>query len=291
MFDKKNKYFKTSIFYLFLYLIFIFIFPFLRGAINKKNVSINTPATVLKAADSSTNFFSSFFINIGNFFSSKKDLALKIDELNSQILELKKQTIIQKISEKDMQKIVIAKKIFTDSLNMYNTILVDKGSESGVQEGDFVYVDGDKVIGRIERVNLSSSIVNLISKDKYKSEASILGEKIDISVKDLDNPSTASSSQEGLLDSPFVASMPTHIGKRHYVVIDVYGYGSGDFVAQVPENIYVSTGTEVLLAENESKVLGQVVKVEHPEASFFQVVLIRGYYNPRLNNDYYIDIK
>jgi phage repressor protein C with HTH and peptisase S24 domain len=155
------------------------------------------------------------------------------------------------------------------------------------------------LIGQIESINSNTSLLSLYSKDKNKIEAVLKASRDDsvVSKPQTGVGSTSTSTSIDNSSSTLSFSSSTIFNSNNdirisatsrNIIIDIYGNGSGDFFVSLPDNIRVSTGTIIYLASDESKALGEVVKVENEEASFYQKVFIKGYYNTRINDNYYI---
>lgn len=315
---RSKKKFQHNILFIVIYLVFLFSFPLLRNYFNVNDIKLGAPETVLVAADSSTNFVSKVFSNFFGYFSYKKDLLNKITKLEEDLKLVKDEKIIGDITQS--QDKIVAKKISSDFTKIYQTILLNKGSRDSVIDDSLVFIYPNKAVGIIESVSEKTSLVSLFSKDKNEVEGSVLLRDLNKIQDDnknetenqietftssssiIDTISTATTSATSASSSTSSSSLSffsndinidisTPINSSKSILINFVGYGGGDFVAKIPENIKISTGTLVYLARDESKVLGEIVKIEKQEAAFYQILFVRGYYNTRENSDYYIDIK
>ncbi len=293
---KRKGKLKQNLIFIIVYIISFISFFYLQNYYDKQNIvsleSGNITAPSLKSEGI-----------VLNYFSNKREMSLEIDKLKKE-LELEKLRYLDlknyifeidknwKEEEKDL-KIISAKKIFTDYTTIYSTALLNKGIRDGVSEGDLVFLYPDKAIGIISRVKNKTSQVSMFSKDKNKIEG-ILKIKIEENLlKELENIENI----EEIENQPIVSTFQNNkesitssfaIKSSDQIIVDLYGYGGGDFIMTIPKNIEVETGMEIYMANYEDKVLGSIVKIEKPEASYYQVVLIKGYYNTRENNIYYI---
>lgn len=303
---KTKKKFKYNILFIVIYFVFLFSFPFLRNYFNVNKIQVAAPETVLIAADSSTNFVSNIFYNILGYFSNRKNLLDEISRLENELQIEKDKNVINVNGVGDAKKIV-AKKIFSDFTNIYETILLNKGREAGVEEEAIVFLYPDKAIGVVSSVGEKSSLVSLYSKDKNQVEGVVRarnfrestetipiqnenileGENFDSS-NSTSGISSASTSTSTSLNEINI-NLSTPISSADGLLIEFIGYGGGDFIAKIPENIKISTGTIIYLARDESKALGEIIKIEKQEAAFYQVLFVRGYYNTRENGNYYIE--
>ncbi len=239
-----------------------------------------------------------------DYFYSRKYLLAEINKLQEDLLQEKDKNIIKENLIQNNKEIIIAKKIFTDFTSVYDTILINKGAQDGIDEGDFVFIDENKIIGKISKVNKNSSLITLFSKNKEKVEGivnavknqnTVLYTKEDTGVgkgEDIDNLNTENkienSTNTVLLDKDNENINPKIVKNGTNILIDLFGYGGGDFIANVPGNIEVAIGDIVYFGIDESKYLGEIVSIDRQDASFYQVLLIRGYYNTRQNDNYYI---
>lgn len=293
---RENKRIKWNIFFILVYIVFLFSFSTLRGYFNRQNIQISIPNRALIIANSSTGLVSNVFKNITNYFLDKKVLFLKINTLEKELEIEKEKNIALSVnskfssSENDF-KVLSAKKIFSDFTTIYSSVLLNKGYLDGVEEKSLVFIYPNKAIGIIERVGNKTSLLSLFSKDKNQIEG-ILKIKVEkdifeeqIIIESDTAISNATTSTSTILD---IKPSSILIKSGEQIIVDIYGYGGGDFIARLPKNIEVSIGTKIYLANDEDKVLGEIIKVEKPEASFYQIILIEGYYNTRENNIYYI---
>lgn len=300
----KKSNIKWNIFYIIIYIIFLFIFPFFKNYLSGNEISVNKGVAVLNVADKSTDIALNSFEGIMDYFYSRKYLLAEINKLQEDLLQEKDKNIIKENLIQNNKEIIIAKKIFTDFTSVYDTILINKGAQDGIDEGDFVFIDENKIIGKISKVNKNSSLITLFSKNKEKVEGivnavknqnTVLYTKEDTGVgkgEDIDNLNTENkienSTNTVLLDKDNENINPKIVKNGTNILIDLFGYGGGDFIANVPGNIEVAIGDIVYFGIDESKYLGEIVSIDRQDASFYQVLLIRGYYNTRQNDNYYI---
>lgn len=282
---KRKGKLKQNLIFIIVYIISFISFFYLQNYYDKQNI------VSLESGNITTSNIKSEGIVL-SYFSNKREMSLEIDKLKKE-LELEKLRYLDlknyifeidkdwKEEEKDL-KIISAKKIFTDYTTIYSTALLNKGIRDGVSEGDLVFLYPDKAIGIISRVKNKTSQVSMFSKDKNKIEG-ILKIKIEENLlKELENIENIEEIENQLTTSSFA------IKSSDQIIVDLYGYGGGDFIMTIPKNIEVETGMDIYMANYEDKVLGSIVKIEKPEASYYQVVLIKGYYNTRENHIYYI---
>lgn len=308
----KNIYNKLNLIFIIIFVSFFFSFPAIKNSLSKKeDVDYSLSESLLISVNNDSNIFNKTFSNLKIYFLSRKLLQEKIDSLQNDIDNLKYDNVINNSytnllknnSNNDFP--ILTKKIFQDFTSIYNTVLLDKGFVNSVEEGDIVFIYPDKVIGEISNINSKTSIMSLYSKsgnklqgvlNAYKDESIVLVKDIKNSSSSisLNSSTTASSSiiDTDLQNIQQKANESLNQDKKlHNIIVEVVGVGSGDFTASVPDNIVVSTGTIVYLATDNSKSLGEIVKIENEEASFYKTLFIKGYYNTRSEDDYYISPK
>ncbi len=289
MIINRKKFFKLNFFYIIFYIIFLFIFPSLKKYLDGDILSINKSAKILNLANKSTNLALYSFNNVIEYFYSRKYLLSEMDKLKLELEQAKNRHILDLNQENNNKQIIVAKKIFTDFTNIYDNLLINKGSDDGVLEGDIVFTYENNLIGKVYKVNKNSSLVILFSKDKEKVEGIIkavknnntvsLKEALDFDKNEIEINSSSSKA---------ITDLEKNKNSIEDILIDVIGYGGGDFISFIPGNLEVSVGDRIYYALDDKKYIGEVVSIEKQDASFYKVLLIRGYYNSRLNNDYYI---
>ncbi len=315
---KEKKYFRNNLILILIFIFFFLSFSKIKFFFNSftEVQHRNIPGFFLSSINSTINNSSMFFYNIRMYFVSKKSLLNRIANLEDQ-LEIQKYNSIINFSSIDSHSIsgdidfisknknilnkdlpIPTKKIFSDFTSIYDTVLLDKGFSSGVEKGDIVFLYPNFIIGQIDNVNPNSSLLSLYSRDKNKIEGIIKVSKNNSKTNftDLKNQSSSStgispdSISQSSSSTPLVPIeiIPNKKNNKSSVLINLFGDGGGDFVATLPNNLEVATGTIIYLSSDESKALGEVVKVEITESSFYQNILVRGYYNTRLNDTYYI---
>ncbi|MEX0933810.1 MAG: rod shape-determining protein MreC [Candidatus Paceibacterota bacterium] len=118
----------------------------------------------------------------------------------------------------------------------YDTLIIDTGSDDKVKEGDRVLFGSDVVIGKVEKVYRSTSLVRLFSSP---------GEEIGVLVGERGLSATA------------------------------YGRGGGNFIMEIPRGIEIKEGDVVFLPSLVIQILGVVSVVEKHPGSSFQKILFR----------------
>ena len=115
------------------------------------------------------NWFEDSFASAGNYKKEIERLEKKVAEYENQLVEYN--DIKQKLSSYETMlgvkeenpdfKLERAKIIGTDSADMFTSLIIDKGSNSGVQANDPV-IYGNYVVGTVKKVHPSYSIVESI---------------------------------------------------------------------------------------------------------------------------------
>lgn len=313
---KEKKYFRNNLILILIFIFFFLSFSRIKSFFNSSTQDKNVPESFLSSINNGIENSFGFFSGIGGYFSSKTALQNQVADLKNQLEAQKYYSIInssnsldssststspafsnslsksKNILDKDLP--VVAKKIFSDFTSIYETVLLDKGFASGVEKGDIVFLYPNQIIGQIDNINPNTSLMTLYSKDKNKIEGvmKVIKNNSKTNFADLKNQNSASFTASSSLStsSSSLISIETNSKQKNEssVLIDLFGNGGGDFIATLPNNLEVATGTIIYLSNDESKALGEVVKVETQDASFYETILIKGYYNSRLNDSYYI---
>jgi cell shape-determining protein MreC len=118
----------------------------------------------------------------------------------------------------------------------YDSLIVDMGEDHGLAPGDLVYADMDYLIGHVEAVYPSSSLIKLFSSP---------GEKVEVLV--------------GSSSSAVIAE----------------GRGSGNFYIKVPRNIEVKEGDPIIVPSLHALVLGSAEKVEAGEGDAYSYIYFK----------------
>jgi cell shape-determining protein MreC len=181
-----------------------------------------------------------FFKNKNNLLKENDGLKMKLSEAEEKIAMLE----IQENENKELGEIVGGKdspdKIFGRILSKppitsYDTIVVDLGTESGIENGDKVVSAEGFSIGEVKRVFKDTSLVSLYSSGGNSINVLIGGDKI-----------------------PGIAS----------------GKGGGSFVITLPKNSEVREGDIVRMAETGG-ILGSVGKIFSGEEDSFDEVFVQ----------------
>ena len=191
---------------------------------------------------------SSFFSTVVSFFSSKKSLHLENEmlkrELDSTRVEIIGFDVLEKENEDlkalfhrpdSNQNFVLAGILAKPNHSPYDILVIDAGSENGIQIGSAVFSSGTP-LGQVAEIYAKESKVKLFSTP---------GEKI-----------SAILNESG-------------------VSLDLNGLGGGTFEAQIPRDVEVKEGDAVLLPGIDRKIIATVEKVVFDARDPFQKLLMR----------------
>lgn len=196
-------------------------------------------------SDSLANIFGSFRAN-NSLVKENANLREEINRMQAQVLDrnlLKErlQMIEESWGHLEDDNRVISTVISTPWRSPYDILVIDRGEEVGIRQGDIVVYAGSSAIGRIIEVYPSSAKIMLFSSPQEKELAVLIGE----------------------------ARIPAKS----------QGRGMGNFEAKMPQGSAVSAGSDVLLAEDPSIILGVVGLVEEKDSTLFMRVLFRTPFN------------
>jgi cell shape-determining protein MreC len=180
---------------------------------------------------------------------SKKELINEVISLRDEALSQEnKLTLLSSLSSEveDLKKIlnrgsseqyVVASILTRPPQSLYDTFIIDIGSQKGVTVGDVVSVDGTFVVGTIESTQENTSLVSLFSTPGTSHEAYISDIGISLVIK---------------------------------------GKGNGTFVAEVPRDILIEEGMSVLSAGINTQSYGVVKNVDSDPRDPTKRILIEG---------------
>ncbi|MFA6227141.1 MAG: rod shape-determining protein MreC [Candidatus Paceibacterota bacterium] len=191
----------------------------------------------------------SFFSNSLERLKSKSALIAENQLLQSEMTKGKKDTELNRIliqentDLKDLlgrksiySKAVLASILVKPSFSPYDTLIVDIGTDAGVVVGDKVSADGNIFIGRVSEVYANSSKVILYSSPDEK--------------------------------------VLVLVGSNN-VLKEAVGIGGGNFKIELPREIDIKEGDDVVIPSISPNIFGIVEKVEYKEADSFQTVLFK----------------
>lgn len=139
-------------------------------------------------------------------------------------------------SEKLIKDFILSVILSRPPHSPYDSLVIDIGEDKGLMQGDLVYAERHYLIGKIESVNPTTSIVKLFSSPD---------EKIDVLL--------------GSSTIPVVAE----------------GRGGGNFYIKVPRNIDVKEGDPIIVPSFHSIVLGTAEKVDAGEGEAYTQIYFK----------------
>lgn len=196
-----------------------------------QNISRFFASPIWSAENSVIYGFSSFL----NYFKSKSSLANQNQILKDEnarlyglILEAdslrKENEYFKKIlGREEIKNTILATVLVKPNKSLYDTLIIDIGSNQGVLPGNIVFANGEIEIGVISSVYKKSSIVTLYSSPKYKSSV---------------------------------------IFPETNMTIDLEGTGGGGFYFIVPRDVVINEGTiftSLSLMPHPVAIVGKIV--------------------------------
>ena len=232
---------KNHVFYIVAVIFFILIFslPWSRNLL----FSVGSPFWSFK------NSIVSFFSNNISVLDSKTNLLKENSILKQQTLTNDRGQALFGLLKKENedlknilnrsnfgQRLLLATVLVKPFLSAYDTLIIDVGSENGVTVGNKVLADGNTFIGYISEVYNDTSKVILYSSP---------GEQVKVL-----------------------------IGNNN-VEKNAIGLGGGNFSAQVPKEIDVKEGDNIVIPSVSANVFGVVEKIEYKETDSYQNILFK----------------
>jgi len=198
----------------------------------------------LKAGNSVNNWFDkklSYFKNKQSLEEESHSLSARVEELESaisfcQVLESQNNELREIFSRKDDQNYIIAFAVSRPPQSPYDVLVLDAGSEQGIQNGMEVTAYGNILIGYISEVFSKTSKVKLISFPK---------EEINVLLQNAN------------------------------VQVIAIGHGSGNFEIDLPKAVEVQEGDKVVTMSTNQLLLGIVEKIISNPSDPFQKILFR----------------
>jgi rod shape-determining protein MreC len=188
------------------------------------------------------------FSGIGGFFSSKSTLIKENEELRNRLAEsaaqmsnygavLDDNAKLQEILNRKPENVslVTAAILSKPNRSLYDTLVIDAGSNNGINVGDTVFAFGDVPIGRVADISQSSSKVILFSTPGERTE-------VLIGVKD--------------------------------AFVEIVGRGGGNFEMIMPRDFVLEKGATVTLPGIIPHVVGIVETIISDPRDSFQKVLL-----------------
>lgn len=169
-------------------------------------------------------------------------LKARIETYNAELLELRilRDENLKLRNElsyiKSPNDVIVSRVIGKPSQSLYNSLIIDQGSKSGVVVGQLVTTQGTIALGRVASVSANTAVVELFSGPQFD--------------RDL-------------------------VMKNQSITVPAKGKGGGNFEIHIPREIVVTDGDMLTLPEYPSLVLGVVKSIIFDPRDPFQTVLAR----------------
>ncbi len=226
-------------FFIVIFLIIIFSISYTRNIL----FTAGTPLWYVK--NSTVNFISE---NLA-VLKSKRSLLEENSQLKDQLFAKNKQQALYEVlksenediknilnRKKNSQNLLLSAVLVKPFLSAYDTLIIDVGESFGVKVGDQVLADGNTYIGYISDVHDNVSKVVLYSSP---------GEKVKVLIGN------------------------SNIEK------EAQGLGGGNFRVDLPREIDVKEGDNVIMPSISTNIFGTVEKTEFKESDSFQSILFK----------------
>jgi cell shape-determining protein MreC len=160
---------------------------------------------------------------------------LLVDQLEKENIELK-----GILGRRDSSRALLGVVLARPTVSPYDTLIVDIGEREGVNRGDKVRAYGSIVIGEVEEVYRSASLIKLFSAPGVKSSV-IVG--------------------------------------ATNILIQAKGRGGGNFIIELPRDVEVQIGDSILLPNIRMQLLGTVEYIEKAPSEPFQTIYFKSTIN------------
>lgn len=179
----------------------------------------------------------------------KKDILVQNTELKNQIETYKAQLLeLQTLRDENTKlrtelsyisnpnEVVVAGILAKPSQSLYNSLIIDQGSNNGITLGQLVVTQGTIGIGKISSVSKNTATVELFSGPQFDSNL---------------------------------------VMKNQNITVPAKGKGGGNFEIHIPREIVVTDGDILALPEHPSMAIGVVKSITFDPRDPFQTVLAR----------------
>ncbi len=181
-------------------------------------------------------------------FESKKSIVSERDALRQKVADLEAQVLSLSALKDENQKLqemlsrnttakeqILGRVIVKPNQSIYDTLIVDAGSQLGVIVGARVFARGDIVMGTVIETSTTTAKIKLFTTGGEKTKAVLVGKDI---------------------------------------FIDLIGRGGGTFEATLPRDVAVEKGTEVVLPVGHTVIAIAEESIVDPRDPF-QKILFR----------------
>ncbi len=227
--NSSNKNNKIKITLGVIFLIIILVLPVTRKGVRYFFVTVFSPVVYVSHS------INSFFYNFVDTFNNKYYLVKENARLNDELVKLNAHfsnydELVQENQElksaagrfPEDKQFTFAAVLSKPPASVYDTFMIDGGTDVGMEIGQTVYVNGDVPIGTISSVFPKIAIVELYSSPSEKMDA-----RLD----------------------------PSHID------VTLFGHGEGSFLVSVPHDLVVQENSFVVSKEINPHVLGKLEKI------------------------------
>lgn len=192
----KNKNFSRNIISLLVLVLVIVVGIYSKDSVARLgNSTQNSLALVSESKDNVSGFFASFWSAIHFKRSlSEENGRLKAEHVSFEALALERDRLVQENTElkevlgrKTEKKSVLAAIIAKPNRSPYDTIVLDVGVDSGIENGDRVLTYGGTVVGEVMYTGDVTSKVELFSSPGKTTDGIIMGGNISVSLRGLGN--------------------------------------------------------------------------------------------------------
>ena len=172
-----------------------------------------------------------------NELLKKENIDLRVSMIDYQVLKKENDDLKELMGRPPFQKSFLLANILTKpNRSLYDTIIIDVGSNMGILEGEKIFAGGNVPIGQISKVYSDSSLVMLYSNPGQKTEAMIDG-------------SNAS--------------------------VELVGRGGGNFEMTIPNDLISDNGTAVVLPGSSIEVVALIKGVISKPTDPVKKVILR----------------
>lgn len=175
--------------------------------------------------------------------AENRNLRKKIEEAKFKLLEaqlLKQENIsLKELFNRqilDVENTILAAVLAKPPSSLYDTFVIDVGSDAGIRKGDNVVAFGNIFIGTVDKVNRSTSVVKLFSSP---------GELTTVSIGE-DN-----------------------------ITANAEGKGGGNFIVKLPRGIGIEKGDIVTIPNINARIFAVVEKIESDPSDPFLTALFK----------------
>lgn len=189
-----------------------------------------------------------WFSFIGNMLKSKSSLLSENEafkrELDTNKTSLLTLTALQQENEnlksilgrKPEGQMVLGVVMSRPPISPYDTLVIDSGSNDGIEVGDRVYTEGDVLIGEVAEIYSNESKVTLFSTPGKKTNISFVNSSVEV---------------------------------------EAIGRGGGNFMANIPIDAGIKEGDMVILPDIKLHTFGIVKKIAADRANSFSTILFK----------------